>query len=369
MAIIPNDFLYPYQWDRKIIKDSNAWQLLNDEPSVGPNNKFGSPDLVIAIVDDGIDTTHPDLSGTLSDGSQKLHQAFNFRVIPSAYVPAYFSMTENLVPNNDATVLTNEGHGVLCAGVATAITGNGQGISGVAGNCKLIGVRLPIQNQGELIYAELYKWIAGNKTKNSLSNFPAQLLKGADVISTSYGPFENSPISNLISESFDLIASIGRNGRGTLMFFSAGNANTNLNTNIRPWGIYEKCFSIGASTLNTSGFQEIKAPYSNYGTELEFVTPSSSAGNIHNPPTSYKIVTTSIQDAHPLTPSTHKYSEHGGDIPGTALKLTTLQNAISVGDYTLVVVDVTGIQVGMSVLVGDPNSLDSEAANKFNVFT
>jgi len=104
-ALVPNDAAYPNQWHLPRINAPQAWEITQ-----------GSAGAVIAILDSGIEATHPDLAGKL--------------------VPGY-----NTYANSNDTS-DAYGHGTMVAGVAGALTNNGQGISAVAGASPLMPVRV-----------------------------------------------------------------------------------------------------------------------------------------------------------------------------------------------------------------------------------
>ena len=54
-TVAPTDFLFPQQWDHSIINTPDAWQVLRDRDV---NRTFGSPDVIIAVVDSlGVDAS------------------------------------------------------------------------------------------------------------------------------------------------------------------------------------------------------------------------------------------------------------------------------------------------------------------------
>lgn len=130
----PNDPFYEDQWALNNTNqigscsqcyDSNDPQDINAE--AGWDIKKGDPDVVICIIDLGMDMEHPDLIG--QDG-------------------------ENLVPQNGddwdfcngpEDISPDEGHlskhGTACMGVAAAIINNSAGIAGVAGECRIMPLR------------------------------------------------------------------------------------------------------------------------------------------------------------------------------------------------------------------------------------
>ena len=104
-VLLPNDPQYASQWHLPQIQAPQAWDLTQ-----------GAPGVVIAIVDSGVDPTHPDLASKLVAG-------YNF-----------FDHTTN------TTDLY--GHGTEVAGVAGALTDNGVGVAGVAGLSPIMPVRV-----------------------------------------------------------------------------------------------------------------------------------------------------------------------------------------------------------------------------------
>lgn len=327
--ITPTDFLFPEQWDHQLINTPDAWQALRD---MDPARTFGNADVVIAVVDSGIDHTHPELSGTVSSGNPKQVALFDF---------------VNMAPN-----MNNLGgyHGTACASAAAAnidnpsvVPGISEGMAGVAGNCRLIGIRY---GGTEARFAEMYLWAAGFDPGSATPGFPAQLARGADVITNSFGFSVGSPISGVMSDTFDTLTDHGRGGRGVLLFFSAGNDSVDLDTTFRrPWSMYERCFGVAASTLADDGVTEVRASYSNFGSTVDWCTPSNDNEGTHNPPGVFGALAATIQAA-----------PEGEAIPGHPAQQTTLAAAAAQGATVLTLASAAGFAVNQAVLAGAPGS-------------
>lgn len=322
-AVTPSDFLFPQQWDHQLIRTPDAWQVLRD---LDTSTTFGSPGVTIAVVDSGIDAAHPAMTGNLTDGTAKVSQMFDF---------------VGMVANNSSTAAGD--HGMGCAGAATGSADNGEGQAGVAGNCHVLGIR---RGGDEVRYSEMYLWLAGLDADSATAGFPAPLATPADVITNSIalGSSVGSPISALMQDTFDAVTDQGRNGRGALLFFSAGNINDDLDvTNHRPWSMYGRCYGVSASSLANDGVSEVRSAYSSFGSTVDFCAPSndSFAPVIHNPPQQYGAFTATREDA-----------PEGTAIPGTAATATTLAAASAANASTITVASVAGAAVGGSVLVG-----------------
>jgi len=101
---LPNDPFYP-QWFLEKIQANVAWSTTT-----------GSSNVIIAILDTGVDATHPDLSS---------------KIIPG----------RNIYDNNSDTADVY-GHGTAVAGVAGAASNNGIGVASVAWGCMIMPVRI-----------------------------------------------------------------------------------------------------------------------------------------------------------------------------------------------------------------------------------
>ena len=290
-SVTPSDFLFPQQWHISTSNISSAWSILN---GINPDITFGSPNIIIAVVDSGIDANHPDFNGRLSNGNSKIYKVYDFA---------------NMVSNNDDLDGT---HGTCCAGVAAGcinnpseLTGENEGVAGAAGNCRVMGIRYP-GGAPESTFAAAYLWAAGFDPNSSISGipsipgFPTPINPGADIITNSYGAFTRSPISGVMADTFNFLTTNGRNGKGTLLFFSAGNANTDF-TLERPWASYNKTVAISASSLANDASTEVRATYSNYGGIgiIDTCAPSHDeyvgGSPLHNPPFHHAITTATIR--------------------------------------------------------------------------
>lgn len=212
----------------------------------------GDRSVVIAITDDSFDLAHPDLQG------------------PGKIVaPRDFKNRDGLpTPTADY-----ENHGTAVAGVALAEE-TGSGIVGIAPGCSF----MPLQTTGFLDDAsieQLFDWA---------------IAQGADVISCSWSPAAvYFPLSRRISRAINKAATAGRNGKGCVVLFSAGNANRpvdgrveetgwarNLLKGVTTWlsgfAIHPDVITVSASTsLNR------KAAYSNWGRHISVAAPSNNA--------------------------------------------------------------------------------------------
>jgi subtilisin family serine protease/subtilisin-like proprotein convertase family protein len=189
--LVTNDTLLPKMWHAKNT-GTNIPQNVPGTPGCDMNVEpawditTGNPNIMIAIIDTGIDTNHTDLRANLCDRS--------------LWYDAY---------DNDQKPYDEHYHGTGVSGTSSAVGNNIEGTVGIAFNCKIMPVRV-FSSQGfttDLVLGKGLNWAWQH---------------GASVMNCSWGGGIPTPlISNAIQNAFKY----GRNGRGAAIFAGAGNAN------------------------------------------------------------------------------------------------------------------------------------------------
>jgi len=87
---------------------------------------YGSPEIVIAVLDTGFDLQHPDL----------------------CFVSGYDFGDNDADPQENPPGTPGHGHGTGTAGIAAAIAGNGIGVAGVAGGCPVMPLKVTTSSGG-----------------------------------------------------------------------------------------------------------------------------------------------------------------------------------------------------------------------------
>ncbi|MEO6457999.1 MAG: S8 family serine peptidase [Chloroflexia bacterium] len=207
----PNDpgLSQQYAWNN--IQAYTAWDVTQ-----------GSPSVVIAIVDTGIQRSHPDLDAKIVAGYD--------------YV------------QNDNAPDDGNGHGTHVGGTSAAETNNATGGAGTCPNCKLMPVRV-LDNNGSGTLVNVANGI----------NFAAN--NGAKAINLSLGGSGSTTLQNAVDNAWN---------RGVFLACAAGNSNTSNTSSAYP-GAYPNCFAV-ASTTST----DARSSFSNYGTWVEAAAPGSS---------------------------------------------------------------------------------------------
>ena len=266
-AYQPGDPGFQFQWylrswdgaevlDGADIAASEAWDITK-----------GKREVVIAVIDDGFELSHPDFAG----GGKIAHPL-------------------DFVHGSDGTgsgSYIGDYHGTPCAGVALAEE-NGLGVVGVAPGCAFMPVRVSFR-----------------QLDSDWWNIFHQTGQKADVISCSWGPPPVwSPLPQSLNEKLhELAMTGGPGGTGCVIVFAAHNYNAPLNDPgnsffewrspddahgqyratqepiLNGFAAHPDVMAVAASTsLNR------KAAYSNWGKEISLCAPSSN-GHPLNPDT------------------------------------------------------------------------------------
>lgn len=206
----------------------------------------GSPAVVIAIIDDGVDIAHPDLKSNIwvnPDPKAPDRNGRNFYDGDFDPRPRYFAPPYDELEGNDS-------HGTPCAGVAAAAGGNRRGVAGIAYGCKILPVKI---------------FGADNLATNEMVAGAIRYAGArAQVISCSWAGPWNADLESAIN---DVTSGKYRAGKGCLVFCATGNE---YRARIGYPASHTRAFGVGAS--NDKG---VRSKYSNYGKGIAFVAPSS----------------------------------------------------------------------------------------------
>lgn len=239
-AVYPNDPYFQYQ-----VTLHNTGQLFNghtgtpdadiDAPEAWALT-MGHPDIVIAVIDEGVTSNHPDLPNS----RQVRLNGSNF----------------GSGNHNDPSPIGNNSHGNACAGVIAATANNGEGIVGIAPLCKIMPIRIDSTSAPEDV-ADAINFAVDN---------------GAKIISNSWGYHSSS--SDVNSSIIDAIEyAINHN---VLMVFAAGNSAKHSSINSEDGYVdYPANRNIdGMLSVGASDRYDKQADYSPTDTCIDIVAPS-----------------------------------------------------------------------------------------------
>ena len=203
----PNDPNWSLQYGLTAIHAPQGWDL-----------DTGAATVVIAVLDTGVDLTHPDLMPKL--------------------VAGYDFVNDDAVPQDD------NGHGTHVAGIAAAGSNNGTGVSGVSWGARIMPVKvLNASANGSFAHAAAgIIWAADH---------------GAHIINMSLG---GSSHSQIFEDAVDYAY-----GKGVMLIASSGN-------NGSGFVLYPARFS-NVLAIGATDSSNVRAGFSNYGPELDVVAP------------------------------------------------------------------------------------------------
>jgi subtilisin family serine protease len=242
-AADPTDPLFPTQWHLKNTGNNVSWppQFLAEDADARvlsawkASGEQGRPEVVIAVIDDGFDLDHDDLPSR-----QEVRDARDFGR-----------------GGNDPRPTGRSNHGTACAGLIAA-KANGTGVVGVAPGCSL----MPIRWNPRWSDRDLEEWFLYVRDKQ------------ADVLSCSWTSaarvFE---LSTMVDEAITSCAQTGgRNGKGCVICFAAGNAGVKINDP----GRSVNGFAIHPDVLAVAALDSLdkRSSASNFGAEIDVCAPT-----------------------------------------------------------------------------------------------
>jgi subtilisin family serine protease len=229
---------------RKVSNDpqtGSQWGLNAIQATGGWNAGTGTGRTVVAVIDTGVDLTHPDLARNLwrnadeIPGNGRDDDANGYVDDARGYDFA----------NNDPTPSDDHGHGTHVAGIIGAVGNNGVGVSGVAWTTTLMPLK--------------FMDAAGNGyTSDAVRAIDYAVANGAKVINNSWGTDHSDPF---------LADAIGRaRAAGVVVVSSAGNDGRNVDTTPQYPAGYARQFDNAVAVAATDSAGRL-ATYSNFGTQ------------------------------------------------------------------------------------------------------
>ncbi len=227
---VPNDPLYSQLWGMAKIEAPDAWDI-----------HTGSSDIVVAVVDTGVDYTHRDLAANMWVNEAELHGTAGVDDDGNGYVDDIYGYD---FINNDSNPWDDAGHGTHCSGTIAGVGNNGLDVVGVCWNARIMALKfLGAGGSGS--------------TSDAISAFYYAVENGADVTSNSWGGggYEQS-----MKDAIDYAYS-----QGVVMVAAAGNAG---NTTHQYPAYYDHMISVAATDSS-----DRKASFSTYGNWVDIAAP------------------------------------------------------------------------------------------------
>lgn len=209
----PDDPLFGSQWHHSRILTPSAWPIWT-----------GAPAVVVAVVDSGIDLSHPDLSSVLVGGYNAVSKLAQWE-------------------GGDVSDVSNAGHGTAVAGCIGAVGNNGYGVAGVGWKLRVMPVRATNETSGSAVLSNVLagcRWASEN---------------GARVVNASYAGVSSSSVQST--------GAYIRN-RGGILVWAAGNSGQFLSSSVD----WPDVVIVGAVDS-----QDARPSWGNYGPALDLVAP------------------------------------------------------------------------------------------------
>ncbi len=272
---IPNDPQYAKQWHYPLIGLQEAWELTQ-----------GSAAIPLAVIDDGADTSHPDLGSRIATG--------------------YDFIT------NSETVTAGQ-HGTHVAGTMGAASNNGVGVSGVTWTNPLINLRvLPGGTDDVINNAILYA--AGIAVQNSAGATVTPSQK-ARVVNLSLGP-DNQKCVDIPPSAGAREAVTRALAAGTVVVVASGNTNCNTLDDL---SLIPGVIAVAAVDRNGA-----RAPYSTAGAELWISAP----GGVGDGPDA--ILSTDLNATYSALQGTSMAAPHVAGVVGLMLAANPMLTPLDV---------------------------------------
>lgn len=224
---LTNDQYYMFQWglsDATYNADINApqaWAVTQ-----------GKTNVIIAVLDTGIDINHPDLANKIVDPFNAITNQTTLASVDDLD-PAY--------------------HGTIVCGNIAAETDNTAGIASVARNCKI----MPVKVDDDMSAPSIAAIVNGiNKVKNMAIAGKTSTPRKRYVMNLSWKVADSASLHNAIIDAYN---------NDVVIVAAAGDNNTNIGTNPVYPASYAEVIPVGAHVRNAGCGKETN---SNYGTAV-----------------------------------------------------------------------------------------------------
>jgi subtilisin family serine protease len=231
LALTPDDTYWNVQWGPQMVHAPPVW-----------DTNTGSPSVIVAVIDTGIERQHSDLAGQLWVNPDEI-PGNSQDDDGNGYVDDIHGW--NVLGEGSPAIDDDHGHGTHVSGIIAARGNNEQGIAGMAWNSRLMIVKVLDEN-GDGYYSGLATALA----------YAAD--NGARVANLSLG---GPAPSQILEEAVDYARA-----RGMLVVASTGNTNSAVQFP----AAYDNALAVAASTR-----YDDRASYSCYGPETDLTAPGS----------------------------------------------------------------------------------------------
>ncbi|MDP3979798.1 MAG: S8 family serine peptidase, partial [Chlamydiota bacterium] len=226
------------------------WGLHNTGQTGGTNDadidapevwdiETGDPNLIIAVIDTGVDYTHPDLVDNMWVNEDEI-PGNGIDDDDNGYIDDVYGYD---FVNKDGDPFDDHGHGTHCSGTIAGVANNGIGVAGVAWRAKIMALKF-LSSGG------------GGSTANAITAIEYARTNGAKILSNSWG---GGGFSQALQDAIE-----AANNDGIIFVAAAGNNGKNTDTSPNYPSNYNvpNIISVAATDHN-----DALASFSNFGVE------------------------------------------------------------------------------------------------------
>jgi thermitase len=281
----PDDPGFPNQWGHVYMQSEAAWSL-----------STGSTTTKIAIIDSGIDESHPDLAGKIVAG-------YDF-------------------VDGDDSPHDGNGHGTHCAGIAAAASNNGVGVAGMDWQARIMPIRV-LGDDGSGYVSDITDGIVWAYTHG------ARVLN-LSLGGTSYSAAQQDAINNAHAAGSLVVAAMGNYGNDVPLYPAA----------------YDNVLAVAAT-----GPSDFRSSFSSYGPHCDVAAPGGDMGYLHDPggiystmPT-YACYMTTNEGYYEDYDYVHGTSQAAPYVSGLAALIRSLNGALA-PDQVQAIIETTAVDRG-----------------------
>ncbi len=186
----PDDPSYNQQWSLSTIEAPLAWDICQ-----------GGNEVVVAIIDTGVDYDHRDLQGNLWVNESERNGVAGVDDDGNGYVDDVYGYD---FFSNSGDPMDDHGHGTHCAGIVAAVGNNGLDVAGVCWKARIMSLKV-LGSDGD------------GSAGDAVPAVYYAVANGADIISGSWGATEGSDalkdaVAYAYSQGVIVIAAAGNEG-------------------------------------------------------------------------------------------------------------------------------------------------------------
>ncbi|MCB0478392.1 MAG: S8 family serine peptidase [Crocinitomicaceae bacterium] len=240
LTLTPNDPMHSTVWSLGVIQADLAWNI-----------STGNSNVVVAVTDNAIQITHPDLNDAIWTNPGEI-AGNGLDDDGNGYIDDVNGWDVGDDDNNPNPLNSGWDHGTHCAGTIGAETNNGIGVSSIGFGISIMPVKVTTNSA------------SSSSVTNGYDGIYYAALTGADVISCSWGGYGYSTTGqNLVNWAWN---------QGSIVVGAAGNDNYNMDTggNAHYPSNYNNVVCVASSTTS-----DAKSSFSNYGSAVDVTAPGS----------------------------------------------------------------------------------------------